>query len=307
MVVDEHNKNRPYLGYGLGLRKEHYEDVLATRPKVDWFEIISENYMVDGGKPLDYLTRIREHYPMVMHGVSMSIGSTAPLDFDYLKQLKSLITRVEPAWFSDHLCWTGVEGVNLHDLMPMPYTEEAIEHVAERISQVQDYMGRQMLVENVSSYVSYNDSQMSEWEFLCEVAERADCLILLDINNIYVSAYNHNFDPLSYLTAIPSERVYQFHLAGHTHENNLIIDTHDHPIADPVFELYDKAVQHFGRVSTMIERDDNIPPLPELLDELDQVRNIAEAHFKEPFVKDQLDKNLTLRNTINKTSKMQPA
>lgn len=304
MTKVEPNTNRPYLGYGLGLRKEHYETVLAERPKVDWFEIISENYMVDGGKPLDYLTRIREHYPMVMHGVSMSMGSTAPLDFNYLKQLKSLIKRVEPAWFSDHLCWTGVDGVNLHDLMPMPYTEEAIQHVADRISQVQDYIGRQMLVENVSSYVTYNDSQMSEWEFLTEVAERADCLILLDINNIYVSAYNHNFDAETYLKAIPSERVYQFHLAGHTHENNLIIDTHDHPIADPVFELYDKAVQHFGRVSTMIERDDNIPPLPDLLAELEKVRNIAEAHFTQPSIKDQLDKNLTLKEPIER---IQPA
>ena len=280
MAADEHSNSRPYLGYGLGLRKEHYEIVLAERPKVDWFEIISENYMVEGGKPLDYLSRIREHYPMVMHGVSMSIGSTEPLDFDYLKRLKALIQRVEPAWFSDHLCWTGVHGVNLHDLMPLPYTEEAVQHVADRIKQVQDYMGRQMLLENVSSYVSYSDSQMSEWEFLRAVSERADCLILLDINNIYVSAFNHNFDPYTYLTAMPTERVYQFHLAGHTQENNLIIDTHDHPIADPVFELYAAAVQHFGRVSTMIERDDHIPPLPELLNELEQVRRIAEEHFQ---------------------------
>jgi uncharacterized protein (UPF0276 family) len=279
MITNEHYQNRPYLGYGLGLRREHYETVLGQRPDVDWFEIISENYMVDGGKPLDYLTRIREHYPMVMHGVSMSIGSTEPLDFDYLKQLKALIKRVEPAWFSDHLCWTGVNGLNLHDLMPLPYTEEAIQHVADRVCRVQDYMGRRMLLENVSSYVSYSDSDMSEWEFLREVAERADCLILLDINNIYVSAYNHNFDPCAYLHAIPAERVYQFHLAGHTHENNLIIDTHDHPIADPVFELYAAAVQQFGRVSTMIERDDHIPPLPELLAELDQVRHIAEHHL----------------------------
>ncbi len=281
MNANESNNNRPYLGYGLGLRKEHYETVLTERPKVDWFEIVSENYMVDGGKPLDYLTRIREHYPMVMHGVSMSIGSTEPLNFDYLKQLKSLIKRVEPEWISDHLCWTGVNGLNLHDLMPLPYTEEAIEHVAERVSQVQDYLGRQMLLENVSSYVSYSDSTMTEWEFLREVAERADCLILLDLNNIYVSAYNHNFDPYTYLTAIPGERVYQFHLAGHTHENNLIIDTHDHPIADPVFDLYAAAIEHFGRVSTMIERDDNIPPLPELLDELEHVKNIAENYFKD--------------------------
>jgi len=271
--------NRPYLGYGLGLRKEHYETVLTEQPAIDWFEILSENYMVDGGKPLYYLDRIRELYPMVMHGVSMSIGSTEPLNIDYLKKLKSLIHRVEPAWFSDHLCWTGINGVNLHDLMPLPYTEEAIKHVATRISQVQDFIGRQMLIENVSSYVSYCDSQISEWEFLTAVAERADCFILLDINNIYVSAYNHNFNAEDYLAAIPAERVHQFHLAGHIHEKNLIIDTHDQPIADPVFELYEKALQYFGRVSTMIERDDNIPPLSELMTELDQVKYIAERYF----------------------------
>lgn len=281
MTTTKNSNDRPYLGYGLGLRKEHYETVLAERPNVDWFEIISENYMVDGGKPLDYLTRVREHYPMVMHGVSMSIGSTEPLDLNYLKQLKELIKRVEPEWISDHLCWTGVNGLNLHDLMPLPYTEEAIQHVADRVSQVQDYLGQQILLENVSSYVSYSDSIMTEWEFYREVAERSDCLMLLDINNIYVSAYNHNFDPYEYLTAMPSERIYQFHLAGHTQENNLIIDTHDHPIADPVFELYAAAVEHFGRVSTMIERDDNIPPLPELLNELEHVKNIAENHFKD--------------------------
>ena len=284
MSTDKHDNSRPYLGYGLGLRKEHYDSVLKERPALDWFEIISENYMVDGGKPLDFLTRIREHYPMVMHGVSMSIGSVEPLDFNYLKRLKALINRVQPAWFSDHLCWTGVHGINLHDLMPLPYTEEAIQHVADRISRVQDYIGRQMLLENVSSYVSYSDSQVSEWEFLCAVAERADCLILLDINNIYVSAFNHNFDPHEYLSAIPGERIYQFHLAGHTQEDNLIIDTHDHPIADPVYDLYAAAVQRFGRVSTMIERDDHIPPLKELLAELDQVRQIAEAQFVHPAV-----------------------
>lgn len=281
MVAESNNQNRPYLGYGLGLRKEHYETVLAERPRVDWFEIISENYMVEGGKPLDYLTRIREHYPMVMHGVSLSIGSMEPLDHDYLKRLKDLIEYVEPAWFSDHLCWTGVNGVNLHDLMPLPYTEEAVQHVADRISRVQEYMGRQMLLENVSSYISYCDSQMSEWDFLREIAERADCLILLDINNIYVSAFNHNFDAYEYLHAMPGNRIYQFHLAGHTHENNLIIDTHDHPVADPVLELYAAAVKRFGRVSTMIERDDHIPPLADLLDELEQVRRIGEHQLKE--------------------------
>ncbi|MCG8038783.1 MAG: DUF692 domain-containing protein [Candidatus Thiodiazotropha taylori] len=274
-MTDTNGKQRLFLGYGLGLRRQHYEDVLDTKPEVDWFEILSENYMVDGGKPLYYLDRIREHYPMVMHGVSMSIGSTEPLNYEYLDRLKTLIERVEPAWFSDHLCWTGIDKLNMHDLLPLPYTEEALDYVAERIAKVQDYLGRQMLIENVSSYVSYNESQLTEWEFLREVAERADCLLLLDINNIYVSAYNHQFDPVEYLTAMPSERIYQIHLAGHTQEKDLIIDTHDHPIADPVYELYAEAVRRFGRVSAMIERDDNIPPLVDLLSELDRVRQIG--------------------------------
>ena len=276
-----YSDKRPFLGYGLGLRRQHYDAVLEEHPPVDWFEIISENYMVDGGKPLHYLDRIREHYPMVMHGVSLSIGSTAALDLDYLDRLKALIARVEPAWFSDHLCWTGVQGVNLHDLMPLPYTEEAIAHVVERVQRVQDHIGRRMLLENVSSYVSYSESQLSEWEFLSEVAERADCLILLDINNVYVSAFNHNHDPYEYLQAMPAGRVWQIHLAGHTREDDLIIDTHDHPIADPVFALYAAAVQRFGRVSTMIERDDRIPPLPALLEELARVRRIAERQLGE--------------------------
>lgn len=272
---------RPYLGYGLGLRRDHYQTVLAEQPAVDWFEIISENYMVDGGKPLYYLDRIRENYPMVMHGVSLSIGGTDPLNRDYLKRLKTLAERVEPAWVSDHLCWTGVHGTNLHDLMPLPYTQETIQHVADRVSQVQDTLGRQILLENVSSYVAFKDSDLTEWEFLREVVEQADCLILLDVNNIYVSAFNHNFDPESYLHGIPVERVRQFHLAGHTREEGLIIDTHDHPIVDPVWELYAAAVRRFGYVSTMIERDDNIPPLNELLEELDQAREIAEAIHRE--------------------------
>ncbi|MEW8035932.1 MAG: DUF692 domain-containing protein [Candidatus Thiodiazotropha sp.] len=276
-MTEADRNQRPFLGYGLGLRRQHYNDVLDTRPDVDWFEIISENYMVDGGKPLHYLDRIREHYPMVMHGVSMSIGSTDPLDYDYLARLKALMERVEPAWFSDHLCWTGMDKLNLHDLLPLPYTEEAIGHVVERVSRVQDYLGRQMLLENVSSYVTYSESQLTEWDFLREVVERADCLLLLDINNVFVSAFNHDFDPHDYLDAVPGERVYQIHLAGHTQEENLIIDTHDHPIADPVYGLYAEAIRRFGRVSTMIERDDHIPPLAELLRELDRVRQIGES------------------------------
>ncbi len=267
----------PSLGFGLGLRVEHYQTILDTRPSIDWFEILSENYLVPGGKPLHYLDRIRADYPVAMHGVSLSIGSSDPLNRDYLKQLKHLADRIEPAWLSDHLCWTGLNGTNLHDLMPLPYTEEAIEHVAARVRQVQDFLGRRILLENVSSYVTYTQSEMSEWEFVRAILERADCLMLLDVNNIYVSSYNHGFDARAYLDAIPVERVQQFHLAGHTNHGNYIVDTHDHPVIDPVWDLYAHAVRRFGEVSTMIERDDNIPPLDELLAELDQARAIAAA------------------------------
>lgn len=266
-----------YLGYGLGLRKDHYNELLTGAPAVDWLEIVSENYMVPGGKPLDYLMRLRERYPMVMHGVSLSIGGTDPLDRDYLASLRALARSVEPAWISDHLCWTGIDGVNLHDLLPLPYTEEAVRHVAGRVEQVQDDLGRRILLENVSSYLTYQASDMTEWAFLAEVAERADCLILLDINNIYVSATNHGFDPYAYLQGIPVDRVQQFHLAGHTAEDPLLIDTHDQPVPDPVWDLYAAAVRRFGRVSTMIERDDNIPPLATLVDELDQARQTAKG------------------------------
>jgi hypothetical protein len=267
----------PYLGFGLGLRVPHYETILQTLPKVDWFEVISENYMVPGGKPLDYLERIRSHYPMVMHGVSMSIGGTDPLNREYLKQLKALAERIEPMWISDHLCWTGADGKNLHDLLPLPYTEEALQHVVDRVSQVQDFLGRRMLLENVSSYVSYHQSEMPEWEFVAALAERADCLLLLDVNNVYVSSVNHDFNPVEYLQGIPVDRVQQFHLAGHSNCGDYIIDTHDAPIIDPVWDLYAAAVRRFGNVSTMIERDDNIPELSELLAELAQARRIAQS------------------------------
>jgi uncharacterized protein (UPF0276 family) len=265
-----------YLGFGLGLRIPHYDEILATRPKVDWFEVLSENYLVPGGKPLYYLERIRANYPVVMHGVSLSIGGTDSLNRDYLKQLKTLADRIEPRWISDHLCWTGVGGLNLHDLMPLPYTEDAVQHVVSRVKQVQDFLGRKILLENVSSYVTYKQSQLTEWEFLAHIAEQADCLILLDINNIYVSSFNHGFDPADYLNGIPIERVQQFHLAGHQNCGNYIVDTHDHPIINPVWALYETAVRRFGPVSTMIERDDNIPPLKELLAELDRARIIAQ-------------------------------
>jgi uncharacterized protein len=266
----------PSLGFGLGLRVDHYEAILADNPPVDWFEALTENYLVPGGKPLDYLMRIRERYPMVLHGVSLSIGSTQPLDRNYLRQLKALAARVEPKWISDHLCWTGIAGRNMHDLLPLPYTEEAVANVVERVRTVQDILGRRILLENVSSYVTYRDSQTTEWEFLGEIAQRADCLLLLDVNNIYVSSVNHEFEPLEYLNAIPVDRVQQIHLAGHENHGDYLIDTHDHPVPDPVWELYGAAVRRFGNVSTMIERDANIPPLEELCCELDSARQLAE-------------------------------
>ena len=272
---------RPCLGFGLGLRPAHYETILNESPAVDWFEILSENYLIPGGKPLHFLDRIRARYPMVMHGVSLSIGSNDPLNRDYLRQLKALAGRIEPAWISDHLCWTGVGGVNAHDLLPLPYTEEAIKHVVARIGEVQDFLGCRILMENVSSYVTYPESAMSEWDFIREIAERADCLILLDINNIYVSGFNHEFDPNDYLDAVPAKRVWQFHLAGHRNHGDYIVDTHDEPVIDPVWELYARAVRRFGQVSTMIERDDNIPPLAELLAELNQARQIAAGWRRE--------------------------
>jgi uncharacterized protein (UPF0276 family) len=269
----------PALGFGLGLRTDHYEDILASRPKVDWFEALTENYLVPGGKPLHYLDRIRAEFPMVLHGVSLSIGSNDPLDRDYLKALKQLAQRVEPAWVSDHLCWTGFAGRNLHDLFPIPYTEEAVAHVAARVREVQDFLGRQILLENVSSYVTFRQSEMSEWVFLAEICARADCLILLDINNIYVSAYNHGFDAHEFLNGVPAARVRQFHLAGHSNCDTHIIDTHDAPIIDPVWALYQAALQRFGQITTMIERDDHIPPLTDLVAELDRARGIAAQTF----------------------------
>jgi hypothetical protein len=272
---------RPFLGFGLGLRTDHYRTVVDRRPGVDWFEVMTENYLVPGGKPLHYLELIRRDYPLVMHGVSLSIGSTDPLDMDYLRQVRALAERIEPEWVSDHLCWTGVEQLNLHDLLPLPYTEEAVAHVAERVRRVQDFLDRRILLENVSSYVSFPQSSMPEWEFLTAVADQADCLILLDINNVYVSGHNHGFDPDRYIESIDPQRVWQFHLAGHSRQGAYIIDTHDAPIIDPVWELYARAVQRFGRVSTMIERDDHIPPLAELIDELGQARRIAEYRWSQ--------------------------
>ena len=271
------NNKSGFLGFGLGLRTEYYDIIVEQKPPVDWFEILTENYMVDGGKPLHYLDTIGEHYPLVMHGVSMSIGSCDPLNLDYLSQLKQLAERVQPQWISDHLCWTGQGGHNLHDLMPLPYTQEAVDYVAQRVQQVQEFLGRRLLLENVSSYVSYRHSQMSEWEFYRAVVEKADCLMLLDINNVYVSARNHGFDPMEYINHMPAERVQQIHLAGHSDYGDYVIDTHDHSVADPVWDLYGQALRHLGAVSTMIERDDRMPPFAELMSELEQARQVADS------------------------------
>jgi uncharacterized protein len=271
----------PSLGFGLGLRVDHYQAILAQPPAIDWFEVLTENYLVGGGKPLHYLARIRERYPLVMHGVSLSIGSSAPLDREYLRQVKALAARIEPAWISDHLCWTGVAGRNTHDLLPLPYTEEALAHVVGRVRAVQDFLGRRILLENVSSYVAFRDSSMAEWEFLAEIARRADCLILLDVNNIYVSAVNHQFEALEYLNGVPPERVQQIHLAGHENHGDYLVDTHDSEVPHPVWALYAAAVRRFGAVSTMIERDDHIPPLGELCTELARARALCERTLTE--------------------------
>jgi uncharacterized protein (UPF0276 family) len=269
------------LGFGLGLRPVYYPDILAAKPPVDWFEVISENFMVPGGRPLAMLERIRADYPIVMHGVSMSIASTAPLDLDYLHALKRLTDRFEPVLVSDHLCWTGVHGVNLHDLLPVPYTAEALTHVVDRISRVQDILGRRITIENVSSYVTFAESEMDEWSFVREVSERADCWLLFDVNNVFVSAFNHDFEPGKFIEAIPVERVVQFHLAGHSEYGTHKIDTHDQPVCDEVWALYADACDRFGPVSTMIERDDNFPPFAELLAELEHARAIAQRAWSQ--------------------------
>jgi len=262
------------LGYGLGLRPVYYDEILETRPPVDWFEIISENYMVPGGRPLAMLDRIRADWPIVMHGVAMSLASTDPLDMNYLRDLAALIDRVQPAWVSDHIAWTGVHGATLHDLLPIPFTREALDHVVERIQRVQDFLKRRLVIENASTYVAFTGSEMTEWEFVRELVQRADCLLLLDVNNIFVSGFNHGYDPMTFLDAVPAERVVQFHMAGHTDNGTHRIDTHDQPVCDEVWALYEAARRRCPQASAMIERDDNFPPFSELLAELARMRAI---------------------------------
>ncbi|MEO6280793.1 DUF692 domain-containing protein [Roseateles sp.] len=267
-------------GFGLGLRVEHYAAFeagvdAAVRP--DWLEIISENYMVPGGPPMAHLERIRADYPVVMHGVSMSVAGAEPLDLAYLRDLKDLADRLEPGWVSDHLCWSADAHSQLHDLLPVPLTRAALDHVSGRIAQVQDVLGRPLVLENVSSYVRFAADEMSEWDFISQLLQRTGARLLLDVNNVYVSSRNHGFDPLDYLAAVPAERVQQIHLAGHEDRGDIVIDTHDHPVRAEVWALYEHALERFGTVPTMIERDDHIPPLPELLDELAVARRLAAA------------------------------
>lgn len=281
---DKHSVSK-LEGFGLGLRPEHFPDLLDAdsdgaakpMPGVDWFEIISENFMAVGGMPLRNLMRVRESYPMAMHGVSLSIGSTDPLDNQYLSDLNNLVNLIEPDVVSDHLCWTGAHGINLHDLLPLPLTEETLTHVAERVMRVQDFLGRRIALENASTYVTFVDDEMTEWAFLAALCETADCELLLDVNNIYVSSFNHGFDAAEYLQGVPAARVRQIHLAGHENNGDHIIDTHDAPVVDPVWALYGDTIRRLGAVPTMIERDANIPPLAELVAELGHARRVAAA------------------------------
>jgi uncharacterized protein len=260
--------------FGIGLRPEHYTDFIAAKQPVDWLEIISDNYLVPGGKPLHYLERIRRDYPVAMHGVALNIGSCDALDTDYIGAIKKLASRIEPVLISDHLCWTGVANQRLHDLLPLPYTQEAVTHVAARIMQVQDMLGRNLVIENVSTYAN-GPGDLSEAEFVSAIAEAADCELLIDINNIYVSSRNLHFDPIDYLRALPVKRIRQLHLAGHSDYGDHCIDTHDHPVCDDVWNLYRDSIKLWGAIPVTLERDDRIPPLSELIAELD----CARAHF----------------------------
>jgi uncharacterized protein (UPF0276 family) len=281
VALDESRLGVPDLGVGVGLRVEHYAEIFdeGQGAGVDWFEIISENFMVGGGLPLYNLGRALDRFPIVQHGVSLSIGSTDPLDRAYLTELRALTRHTRTPWLSDHLCWGGAGGVHLHDLLPLPYTERAVKWVSERARAVQDFLGVRFAIENVSSYMTYASSAMTEWEFLTAVAEEADCGILLDVNNIYVSSYNHGFDPNAYVDGVPHERVVQVHLAGHTNHGKYILDTHDDHVIDPVWDLYRRALRRIGPVSTLIEWDDNFPPFADLEAEAAKARAIRDEVF----------------------------
>jgi hypothetical protein len=273
----------PDLGVGVGLRTVHFGHILSKRPAVDWFEVLSENFMDTRGRPLWVLDQVTERYPIALHGVSMSIGSTDPLDREYLRKLKALAERTRAHWVSDHLCWTGVAGRNVHDLLPMPYTEEALRHTAARVRQVSEILERPLVLENPSSYVEFAASSMTEWEFLSRLGEEADCGLLLDVNNVYVSSFNHGFDPRVYVDNVPADRVVQYHVAGHTNKGTHILDTHsDHAVAE-VWELFRRSCRRTGNVSTLYEWDEDIPDFEVLHAEALKARAYREERAAEPL------------------------
>ncbi len=271
-------------GCGIGLRMEHFDDIAAytkaQNPAIPWLEILSDNYLLEGTPQRDYLYQVRHDYPVTFHGVGLSIGSTSPLDNDYLTRLKKLKDDIQPAWISDHLCWSSAHGVVTHDLIPLPYTEAVIKHIVDRIQQVQDFLCQQLVIENVSSYLEFESSTMSEWDFINEVVTRSDCKLLLDVNNIYVSAQNHHFDAQDYLLAMPAERVAEIHLAGYEDRGTHLLDSHSRPVTEPVWALFKKAIQHVGDVPVLIEWDNDIPSLERLLQEANKAQSIKSAIFK---------------------------
>jgi len=261
-------------GAGIGLRSRHYRDILATKPPVAWFEVLSENYFGAGGLPIYHLEAVRADYPVTLHGVGMSLGSADPLNIDYLTRLKTLAGQIEPAWISDHLAWISVDGRHVHDLLPLPYTEESLVHFSARVSRVQDFLGRRLLIENPSSYMAYRTTDMTEWEFLQELAQRADCDLLFDVNNVYVSGHNHGFDPLEYLHALPADRIREIHLAGYEEHGDYLFDTHGYRVHPPVWDLYRKTIERLGSVPTLIEWDTDIPEFDVLVDEANKAQKV---------------------------------
>lgn len=265
------------LGYGIGLRSAHYDYVLRHRPSgVDWFELVTENYLAPGGRPRSILREVRADYPVVLHGLSFNIGTAEAPDWGYLAQLKALIAEAQPEWVSDHLCWTGLDGYTSHDLLPISYNEQSLQRCADKVGQIQDYLGRKIVLENPSLYIGFRSATMSEPEFINALVKRTGCEILLDVNNVYVSAFNLGLDPYAYVDALHPQAIRQFHLAGHTNNNSHIIDTHDHPVSVEVWRLYEHACARFGPVATLLERDDHIPEFPVLLEELQQARALQE-------------------------------
>ena len=276
------------LGVGIGLRIPHYHHILSKKPVVDWFEIISENYMVDAGRPLAVLDQICEQYEIVQHGVAMYFGTAKRMNRDHMKKLKRLVKRTKTPFLSDHLCWGSVDGTYTHDLLPMPYTFAAAKKTAENVREVQDYLEIPICVENVSSYAEYHASEMSEWEFLSEVVEQADCGILLDVNNIYVSSQNHSFDPYDYLNGVPHDRVGQMHIAGHSKFEKYILDTHDHPVLDPVWKMYEHAIKKCGPTNTLLEWDAHIPSFEQVHAEALKAKRFLEPQKTKGAAREQI-------------------